>query len=109
MKNEEGEGSSISILNIVELLVVIAISFIFGAVAFYRVLGILGVVHGLVMTWRRRIPVGFEGQTPSFYIEGIYAIIVGTIAVAGFAALAWFAPEMACHFSHGGDCKYVGI
>lgn len=105
MKNEEDEGSGISILDILEFLVIIAISFIFGAMAFYRVLGILGVAHGLVMTWRRRVPVGFEGQTPSFYVEGIYAIILGIIAVAGFAALAWFAPEMACHFSKGGDCK----
>jgi hypothetical protein len=99
------EKNRISILHIVEFATVVAISFLFGVVAFYRVLGILGFVHGLAMAWGRNIPVGIEGREPSFYIQGKTAIVVGVALALACAALSWFAPEMACYFSEGRECK----
>jgi hypothetical protein len=99
------EESGISIFHLVEFAAVVAVSFLFGAVAFYRVLGILGAAHGLVIACRRNIPVGIEGREPSFYLQGKAAIVAGVTLALICAALSWFAPEMACYFSEGRECK----
>ena len=77
---------------------------LFGAVAFYRVLGIVGAMHGLGMAWSRNIPVGIEDQEPSYYLTGSCAVIAGLLVTAACSALAWFAPEAACYFSEGRQC-----
>jgi hypothetical protein len=101
------DSSTISVPTIVEILgfvTVVAVGAVFGAIAFYRALGILGVLSGLFMAWSRNIPVGVEGQPPSFFLRGKAAIAVGLLIAVGCAALAWFAPQVTCALSEGRQC-----
>ena len=77
----------------------------FGAVAFYRALGLVGAVWALVSMRTREIPVGVEGQPPSFHIRGPAAIAVSLVMTVAFGALAWFAPEVSCYLSEGKACR----
>jgi hypothetical protein len=81
------------------------VGLIFGAVVFYRILGLVGVGWALVQAARRRVPVGVEGRTPSFHIQGAAAVAVGLVLASAFGAMAWFAPELSCFFSEGRTCK----
>jgi hypothetical protein len=98
------QSNAFSLLGIVEFIAVVAVSIIFGAVAFYRVLGLLGVLHALVMAWSQNIPVGIEGREPTYYLRGSSAVIAGLLIAAASGALAWFAPEAVCMFSEGRQC-----
>jgi hypothetical protein len=93
-----------SVFEIVQFVGVVAVYFVFGAVAFYRVLGVVGAAHGLAMVWSRTIPVGIEGRAPSFHVTGASAIVAGLLVAAAGLALAWFAPEAVCYFSEGREC-----
>ena len=77
----------------------------FGAVAFYRVLGVFGCVWALLHLRRREIPVGLEGQPPSFHIRGPSAVAVSLILAVAFGAMAWFAPEVSCYLSESKACR----
>ena len=77
----------------------------FGAVAFYRVLGVVGAVWALSQMRTRAIPVGVEGHPPSFHIRGPAAVLVSLVMAVVFGAMAWFAPEFACLLSEGRVCR----
>ncbi len=52
------ELNSNRILHIAEFAAVVAVSVVFGAVAFYRVLGALAVIHGATAALVKSVPVG---------------------------------------------------
>jgi hypothetical protein len=87
-----------------QFLAIAAVGMLFGALVFYRLLGIVGAIHGLAMMWTRNIPVGIENKEPSIYLTGTSAVIAGLIFTAACLALSWFAPEVGCYFSEGRQC-----
>jgi hypothetical protein len=95
----------LSLLHTAEFIGLALISLAFGAVAFYRVLGVIGALHALGMIRSRNIPVGIEGQEPQYHLRGRTAVAVGLLLTVAFLALAWFAPEAACFFSQDQKCK----
>lgn len=92
------------VLNLAEFLAIVAVSTVFGAAAFYRVLGIVGAVHALLGALSQNIPVGIEGRAPSFILRGRTAVVVGIVIAIACGALTWFAPLIACVLSEGGEC-----
>ena len=94
-----------SLWEVVGFVVIALIGTFFGAVVFYRVLGIAGAIWALGQIRSREIPVGVEGQPPSFHLRGASAIVVSLVLAAVFAAMAWFAPEFSCYLSDGKVCR----
>lgn len=70
--------------------------FFFGAHALVRLVGIACVFTGLFWIFRRRIPVGWEGQPPSFHLTGLAAVASGIAMVALGVVLVLYAPVAAC-------------
>jgi len=87
------------------LAAMLLIGVFFGAVAFYRVLGLVGVAWALSQAITRDIPVGIEGLRPSFHLRGVAAVVVSLVLAALFAASVWFAPELSCYLSDGKVCE----
>jgi type IV secretory pathway VirB2 component (pilin) len=83
---------------------VVAVDLLFGHVAFYRTLGFFVAVHGVLAMRSREVPVGIRGMEPSFYLRGTAAATVGVLMICVGGFTAWFAPEVACFFSHGDSC-----
>ena len=74
----------------------IAAHFLFDIVASVRVVGLGCIVSGVIWVVRRSIPMGWEGQPPSFYVTAIPALVVGVaMAVLGVALVA-FSSRTAC-------------
>lgn len=94
-----------SLWELVLFALVAVVGLVFGAVMFYRVLGLVGVAWALSHLVFRKIPVGVEGRLPLFHIRGSAAIVVGLLLSGMFAAMAWFAPELSCSLSEGQVCK----
>src|SRR5262245_59076358 len=91
-----------------ELLGFVAVALLgvfFGAVVFYRVLGVVGAIWALSQMRSREIPVGVEGHPPSFHIRGVAAVVVSLVLAIAFGAMAWFAPRVACFLSDGQVCR----
>ncbi|MGE3347493.1 MAG: hypothetical protein AB7I35_08665 [Ramlibacter sp.] len=104
MRSDQSTRSLPTIVGILEFVAVVAVDLVFGHAAFYRVLGIVGAAHGLFMAWSRNIPVGVEGQPPSYFLRGKAAVVVGLSLAVAAGALAWFAPQVTCTFSEGRQC-----
>ncbi len=92
-------------IDLVAFCALVAIGIFWGAVMFYRAMGIVGALYCLAMAWSRNIPVGVEGEPPSHYLRGRVAVAVGLLLTAAFVSLGWFAPEVACHLSEGKECR----
>ena len=91
-----------------ELLGFVAVALIgvfFGAVVFYRVLGVVGAIWALSQMRSREIPVGVEGHPATFHIRGVAAVLVSLALATIFGAMAWFAPQVACFLSDGQACS----
>ena len=88
----------------IQFAAIVAVDFVFGHVAFYRVLGIVATIYGIAMARTRKIPVGIAGREPSYYLEGGAALFVGLLLTAASLALSWFAPEAVCYFSGAQEC-----
>src|SRR5262249_52901593 len=88
-----------SILEVVGFAVIALIGIFFGAVAFYRALGVFGAIWALTQLRSREIPVGIEGHPPSFHLRGIVGVVVSLVLAVAFVATAWFAPEVECYLS----------
>jgi len=94
-----------SIWEFVGFAVIALIGIFFGAVVFYRVLGVVGAIWALTRIRSREIPVGIEGHPPSLHLRGIVAVVVSLVLAVAFVATAWFAPEVSCYLSEGRACR----
>ena len=92
-------------IDLVAFFALAAVGVFWGAVMFYRSAGIVGALYCLAMAWSRNIPMGIEGEPPSYYLRGRVAIAVGLLLTVACASLAWFAPEVACYLSEGKECR----
>lgn len=78
------------------LALAMATHFLLGVHALVRVVGATCVLTGLYWVLRRRIPVGWEGQPPSFHVTGVLAVVLGLLLAAFGVLLVCFAPVAAC-------------
>jgi hypothetical protein len=74
----------------------IAADFLFGINAFVRVAGCAMIVCGFYWIFTQKIPVGWKGRPPSFYITGWFAIVLGIAQIGLGVVLVYFAPVVAC-------------
>lgn len=93
------------LIDLVAFCALAAIGLVWGAVMFYRGAGIVGALYCLAMACSRNIPVGIEGEPPSYYLRGRVAVAVGLLLTLACASLAWFAPEVACYLTGGKECR----
>lgn len=84
----------------------IAAHFMFGAKAAVKVLGVACVATGLLWIFRRSVPVGVEGQAPSFYLRGWGAIFAGLAMLAVGVLLLSYSAVAVCLLDWGsaGEC-----
>jgi hypothetical protein len=80
------------IIGIVVFIIVVA-AFIYDRIFGWRALGIAEVAYGIWVIRTRRVSYGWEGQPPSGYLTGGFAVIVGLLAVA-LGAVFVFVPEV---------------
>ena len=85
----------------------IATHLMFGITAAVRVLGIACLVTGIVWSFGRSIPVGMEGRPPSFFLQGIGALLAGVAMVSLGVALLLYSSQAACMLGWAGEeqCK----
>jgi hypothetical protein len=84
----------------------VAAHFFFGITVAVRVMGVGCIVGGTLWAKRRSVPVGIEGEPPSFYIRGTGATLIGiALTILGLALLV-FANEAACivGWAKGSQC-----
>ena len=63
---------------------------LFGVVAAVRVAGVLCLACGTLWVIRRTVPVGIEGQPPSFFLSGASGLLAGiAMLTLGIALLAF--------------------
>ena len=75
---------------------IIAAHFLFGIVVSVRVAGIGCIVTGTLWAIRRSIPMGWEGQPPSFYVTAVPALVVGVAMAVLGVALVVYSSRTAC-------------
>ena len=80
----------------VGLAVVVVADLFFGIIAAIRVAGICCMASGVFWMTMRSIPVGWEGQPPSFLMAGSAALAFGFAMLVGGAVLVVFSSEVAC-------------
>ena len=78
------------------LVAFIAAQLMIGITAAVRVLGVACVATGIVWSLGRSIPVGIEGRAPSFFLQGLGALIVGVAMVALGVGFLLYAAQAAC-------------
>lgn len=70
----------------------------FGIITSIRVAGICLIVSGVLSVTKRAIPVGWEGQPPSFFMTGSVAVVAGVLIASLGATLVMFPSQVACFF-----------
>ena len=84
--------------------VVFMVLILFGGVAFFRVVGVAVVVHGIAVIIRREVAFGWEGREPSFYLLNWAAIAAGLMEIIlGFLVII-FAPSIVCALDQSKGC-----
>ena len=73
-----------------------AVQFTLGITAAIRVLGLECIVTGAVWVFGRSIPVGVEDRSPSFFLRGAGAVIVGVAMGALGVAFLFYGTQAAC-------------
>jgi len=85
-----------SIAGVAFFVAFIAANFLLGINAAVRVVGISCVVTGVVWALNRSVPVGIEGQPPSFFVRGVGAKVAGAIIFIIGTVLLVYAHQAAC-------------
>ena len=83
-------------LGLAFLALAMATYFLLGVHALVRFAGVACALTGLYWVVTRRIPVGWEGQPPSFHVTGVLAVSLGVVMVVFGISLVYFAPVAAC-------------
>jgi hypothetical protein len=84
------------ITEIIFIVAIVAAFLIFGQSVGWRVLGVAQLVFTIRVLKEKKIGVGWEdwkGFKPSFYLKGIYAILIGIVSLAIAIILLIFPEE----------------
>jgi len=84
------------VIGVIGLVAFIVADQFFGAVAAVRVAGLLCLACGALWAIRRTVPVGIEGQPPSFFLSGALRLLAGITMLAIGIALLAFPSEAGC-------------
>jgi hypothetical protein len=85
-----------SLIGLVFFAVATAVHFIFGVHALVRVIGLACALTGIYWVFVPRIPIGWEGQEPSFHLTGWLAVTEALLLFGIGCTLLFFAPAAAC-------------